>query len=121
METCSHDLHTENVDGPHIVIVMLTSKFVWRRLYSLGLYAKLESMSCCVTSSFGFQNRQYGAVAGQPYLLICSMQTGVAEDGVVSLVLFSLYMNDMSILHHVELAVVAVATFLKLTLLVEYL
>jgi hypothetical protein len=49
------------------------------------------------------------------------MQTGVAEDGVVSLVLFSMYMNDMPILHHVELAVAAVATFLKLTLLVDYL
>jgi len=32
------------------------------------------------------------------------MQNGVAEGGVVSLVLFSMCINDMSVLHHVELA-----------------
>lgn len=54
------------------------------------------------------------------------MQTGVAEGGIVPLVLFSVYMNDMPILDHVELApytedMVDVATFLKLMLLVDYL
>jgi hypothetical protein len=50
----------------------------------------------------------------------------VVEGGILSFVLLGVYMNDMAILHHVELApytedMTAVATFLKLTLLVDYL
>lgn len=69
---------------------------------------------------------QHGAVAVQLYQLIPSIQTGVVEGGILSFVLLGVYMNDMAILHHVELApytedMTAVATFLKLTLLVDYL
>jgi hypothetical protein len=36
------------------------------------------------------------------------MRAGVAQDGLISLVLFSLYVNDMPTpLHHVELALYA--------------
>jgi len=54
------------------------------------------------------------------------MRVGVAEGGLISLVLFSLYVNGMpSPLHHVELALYGdhtaiIATFRKPTLLVSY-
>jgi len=54
------------------------------------------------------------------------MRTGVAQGGSISLVLFSLYVNDMpSPSHHVDLALYAyvaaiTATFRKPTLLVSY-
>jgi hypothetical protein len=56
-----------------------------------------------------------------------SMQAGVAQDGLIFPVLFSLYVNDMpSLSHHVELALYAdnmaiIATSRKPTLLVSYL
>jgi hypothetical protein len=54
------------------------------------------------------------------------MRAGVAQGGLISPVLFSLYVNDMpSPSHHVELALYAddtaiIATFRKPTLLVRY-
>jgi hypothetical protein len=54
------------------------------------------------------------------------MPAGVAQGGLISPVLFSLYVNDMpSPSHHVELALYAddtaiIATFRKPTLLVSY-
>ena len=57
----------------------------------------------------------------------CGMRAGVPQGGLISPVLFSLYINDMpSPLHHVELALYAdntaiIATSCKPTLLVSYL
>jgi hypothetical protein len=55
------------------------------------------------------------------------MLAGVAQDGLISFLLFSLYVNEMpSPLHHVELApytddTAIIATSRKPTLLVSYL
>jgi len=54
------------------------------------------------------------------------MRAGVAQGGFISLILFSLYVNDLpSQSHHVELALYAedtaiIATYRKPTLLVSY-
>ena len=61
------------------------------------------------------------------HVISSGMRAGVAQGGLISLVLFNLYVNDMpSPSHHLELALhaddmVIIATSCKLTVLVSYL
>ena len=100
---------------------------VWmdRLLYKLTLL-NFPSYVVHTISSY-LRDRTFQASFQTATLSLCGMKAGVAQEGLISPVLFSLYVNDMpSPSHHIELALYAddtaiIATSRKPTLHVSYL
>jgi retron-type reverse transcriptase len=94
-------------------------------LYKLMLLNFLSYLVHTISSYL--QDQMFKASFQMAMLSRRDMQAGVAQGGLISPVLFSLYVNDMpSPSHHVELALYAddtaiIATSRKPTLLVSYL